>query len=1214
MTSRHILIFLLLLAAHAGFGQSVGIGTTTPDTSAILDLSATDKGLLIPRMSTTQRLNLPTPATGLLVFDTLTMSFWYFNGSDWADVRIDDDANPLNEIQTISKTGNTVTLSDGGGTFIDANTTYDASDFVPSNQVCPTGEVLKGFNAIGMPICVSVDDADNNPTNELQTISKTGNTVTLSNGGGSFTDEVDDADNNPANELQTISKTGNTVTLSDGGGSFTDEVDDADNDPANEIETWSTLGGIPSGFADDTDDVNDADADPSNELQTISKSGDTIMLSNGGGSIVDVGIFEQYNGAVRSSGSTDDDFVFGMDSLPQNGSFYLENLLFFDESKSAFRAGALDNSFNWAPDSIGNYSFATGRNTKASGDHSVAHGWASFATGDYAAAHGLQSKATGSGAFSTGQSTLAAGSNALATGFLSQANGQGTFAQGQWTKADAQYASVFGAFNVGGGNPNAWIETDPIFEIGIGTLITPANALTVLKDGTVSFKEYAFPNSAGVSGQVLATDGAGQLSWQEDLGIFESSSGVIRSTGPDQDDFVFGADELPTGNVSDTLFFFDQSKGGAFRAGQPGGGDRWSPANIGDLSFAAGLATQASGAFSAAFGNSTDANGSSSFAAGELTNATGTASTAFGSFATASGDYSMVTGFSSDAGGDYSFAAGQLTSASGDHATATGLATDAEGNGAFATGIETDADAYASFSLGRYNVGGGNASTWTASDPVFEIGIGSSAANRANAVTVLKNGTVSFNDYTFPNADGLSGQVLATDGSGALHWENDEVCQFALNGNAVYNTGGTFDDFVFGLDSLPIDGVEHRASLFFFDESKAAFRAGRVWDSEDWNTEWLGVTSFAAGWNTKASGNYSFASGQLSEATGWASFAAGNFASASGGAAFALGNFAEANATNSMAIGLLTKADAFATFALGRYNIGGGNDTAWIDTDPIFEIGNGSSSGNRANAVTVLKDGRTGIGTHTPEEALSVVGTLRGAYQESETDFIEFGHGGNNAFINADGTGNIDIRHHDVNIMTLTQNQKVGIRTNNPESDLHIKHINSGGSGGLKLENTVSEEWARFYISSSNGFLRIYMDSVGIIGTFDDVSGAYSALSDRRLKENVRDLHFDWETFAKLQPLTYSFKADNTGQQYVGLVAQDVAEIYPELVTYDNEADRYLLDYAGFGVIAIKAIQEQQETIGHLNDALTDKDAEIQTLTERMDRLEEALSRLSEDE
>ena len=61
------------------------------------------------------------------------------------------------------------------------------------------------------------NDADANPSNELQTISKSGVTVTLSDGGGTF--NVNDNDASASNELQTLSVSGNTLSLSDGGGS-----------------------------------------------------------------------------------------------------------------------------------------------------------------------------------------------------------------------------------------------------------------------------------------------------------------------------------------------------------------------------------------------------------------------------------------------------------------------------------------------------------------------------------------------------------------------------------------------------------------------------------------------------------------------------------------------------------------------------------------------------------------------------------------------------------------------------------------------------------------------------------------------------------------------------------------------------------------------------------------------------------------------------------
>lgn len=66
-----ILIALLFLANQALQAQ-VGIGTPTPDTKAILDVSSTTKGLLIPRMSTTQRNGISLPTEGLIIFNSTT--------------------------------------------------------------------------------------------------------------------------------------------------------------------------------------------------------------------------------------------------------------------------------------------------------------------------------------------------------------------------------------------------------------------------------------------------------------------------------------------------------------------------------------------------------------------------------------------------------------------------------------------------------------------------------------------------------------------------------------------------------------------------------------------------------------------------------------------------------------------------------------------------------------------------------------------------------------------------------------------------------------------------------------------------------------------------------------------------------------------------------------------------------------------------------------
>ena len=61
----------------------VGVGTTTPDASSALDVTSTTKGFLMPRMTTTERTDITSPATGLQVYDTDTNSPWYYNGTAW---------------------------------------------------------------------------------------------------------------------------------------------------------------------------------------------------------------------------------------------------------------------------------------------------------------------------------------------------------------------------------------------------------------------------------------------------------------------------------------------------------------------------------------------------------------------------------------------------------------------------------------------------------------------------------------------------------------------------------------------------------------------------------------------------------------------------------------------------------------------------------------------------------------------------------------------------------------------------------------------------------------------------------------------------------------------------------------------------------------------------------------------------------------------------
>jgi hypothetical protein len=82
------LFFTLITVAATSRSQSLSINTdgTSAHTSSILDIKSTTKGMLVPRMTTAQRMAIPTPANGLMVYDTDTNSFWYFKNVSWTNL------------------------------------------------------------------------------------------------------------------------------------------------------------------------------------------------------------------------------------------------------------------------------------------------------------------------------------------------------------------------------------------------------------------------------------------------------------------------------------------------------------------------------------------------------------------------------------------------------------------------------------------------------------------------------------------------------------------------------------------------------------------------------------------------------------------------------------------------------------------------------------------------------------------------------------------------------------------------------------------------------------------------------------------------------------------------------------------------------------------------------------------------------------------------
>ena len=125
---KKIVFIILSIGVFANASAQSGIGTTTPDPSAKLDVSSTNKGFLPPRVtltSTTDIITIPNPATALLVYNTgsnvnLSAGYYYWSGSAWT--KIGNNGSISSNTITISAT---VTAPTSGTRTIDKTFAVD---------------------------------------------------------------------------------------------------------------------------------------------------------------------------------------------------------------------------------------------------------------------------------------------------------------------------------------------------------------------------------------------------------------------------------------------------------------------------------------------------------------------------------------------------------------------------------------------------------------------------------------------------------------------------------------------------------------------------------------------------------------------------------------------------------------------------------------------------------------------------------------------------------------------------------------------------------------------------------------------------------------------------------------------------------------------------------------------------------------------------------
>ncbi|MBC7508435.1 MAG: tail fiber domain-containing protein [Ferruginibacter sp.] len=384
----------------------------------------------------------------------------------------------------------------------------------------------------------------------------------------------------------------------------------------------------------------------------------------------------------------------------------------------------------------------------------------------------------------------------------------------------------------------------------------------------------------------------------------------------------------------------------------------------------------------------------------------------------------------------------------------------------------------------------------------------------------------------------------------------------------------------------PISGAGRRMMWY---PDKAAFRAGYV-DDTQWNKDSIGQYSIATGYKTKALGFGSIALGNKSLAIGQNAIALGADNMASGVQSTAMGNFTTATGDYSTAMGYYTISGGDYSTAMGR------NSTASGYTSTA--MGNSTASGYLSTAM--------GFNT----TASGLVSTVLGNYTKAKSGFsLVIGSYNDTTATNRlfeIGNGTADYARN--NAMTVLNNGNVGIGTSSPQSLLHI-----GNSGQLRMYDASGTRYAQLFHSgggdlhlSAHGGGASYINwfggtgfhvGNGSFGYGPVYASAFTVSSSQLFKKNIVNTHYGLTEILQLQGKEYQYINDITNRKEIGLIAEEVELLLPEVV-YHNPADKKVigLDYGKLVPVLIESIKEQQKQIDSLSSHNKEQQKQIDEL------------------
>jgi Chaperone of endosialidase/Head domain of trimeric autotransporter adhesin len=482
---------------QVGFGQAaLNTDGSAPDSKAMLDIKSTDKGLLIPRMTTAQRTGitgLSATQKGLLVYDMTTNSVWQFNGTDW--VEIGAAATP--SVWTTKNDSTIYTTKKQVGINTDdpraALHTVGGGLIIQGKQKLPFNAAA---NTYDLPASGSVTNTSPTPDSMgiIRSHSGAGTTTYSANVNGTLA-ILPKSGTSPIGVRLTFTHfnteaTNDTVVIKD---LYNDHI-------KNVVFSGSSLPAvfyystpyIFSGFR-----VKFQTNASTNSTGFIFKyefiyedntNASVIGKTVGTGLMYDITKNALLTGDLSKSSAQIGDYSTALGSSTASG---------FGSTASGFgstASGFGSTAFGEYSTAFGNYSTAFGK-SMASGYGSTASG-ISFASGEYSTASGNNCVASSHASTALGGGSTASGGGSIALGIVSTATGDVSMATGFFTWAKAYASTAIGSFNdsIASSSKTTWVSTDPLFIVGNGTSdAARSNALVVLKNGNIGVNNVNTP-------------------------------------------------------------------------------------------------------------------------------------------------------------------------------------------------------------------------------------------------------------------------------------------------------------------------------------------------------------------------------------------------------------------------------------------------------------------------------------------------------------------------------------------------------------------------------------------------------------------------------------------------------------------------------------------------------------------------------------------------